>query len=181
MSMQSLGWIRTVCVLAALSGVGAMAVAADPMKPAATATASQTLSLAGGKLRFDLKGFDARALPVGTMYFDETSNQAIIITEGPLPVAAGDTSDKAYRVAVDTLKQKQKAASTNYQITGEKTTLVNGVKVYQLDATDDVGGMPLLMATLMAIDKQQITVIEVMSSAKDPARHTAAVKNIIGK
>lgn len=183
MSMQLLGWTRSLCVLAALSGAATMAVAAPPEKPAATASDTQSVSVAGGKLRFVLKGVEARVLNNehgDTMYFDPQSNQAIIVSEGPAPTA-GATPDAAFRIAVDTLKEKQQAASPNYRITSEKTIQVNGLKVYRLDATDDFNGMKLLMASLMTMNDQKITIIDVMSSVNDPAGHAAALKNILGK
>lgn len=181
MSSQSLGWFRSFCVVAALSAAVVMTVAATAERPA-SAPATQAVSLAGGKLQFTLKSVERRSLPGdSTMYFDEKTNQAIIVTEGPLPVDTGDASDKAFDVAVETLKEKQHAASPNFQVVGEQTTPVNGLKVYQLDATDDVNGMQLLMATMMAVNDRKIAVIEVMSDVKDPAGHAAAVKNILGK
>jgi len=178
-----LGWTRSLCVLAALSGAATMAVAATPEQPAAAASDTQSVSLAGGKLKFVLKGVEARVLnneQGGTMYFDPKSERAIIVTEGPAPTA-GTTPDAVFRVAVDTLKEKQHAASSNFHVTSENTTQVNGLKMYRLDATDDFNGMKLLMASLMTMNDQKITIIEVMSSVNDPAGHEAAVKNIVGK
>lgn len=175
-----LGWTRSLCVLAALSGAATMAVAAAPEK---TASDTQSVTLAGGKLKFVLKGVEARTLNSengGTMYFDPKSEQAIIVTEGPAPTA-GTTQDAAFRLAVDTLKEKQQAASPNFRMTSEKTVQVNGLKMYRLDGTDDFNGLKLLMASLMTMNDQKITVIEVMSSVNDPAGHTAALKNILGK
>jgi len=178
-----LGWTRSLCVLAALSGAATAAVAATPEQPAAAASDTQSVSLAGGKLKFVLKGVETRVLNNehgDTMYFDPKSERAIIVAEGPVPTA-GTTPDAAFRIAVDTLKEKQHAASPNYRITSEKTTQVNGLKMYRLDATDDFNGMKLLMASLMTMNNQKITVIDVMSSVNDPAGHAAALKNILGK
>lgn len=182
MSTKLLRLIRSLCMLAALSGAAYLSIGATLELPAAAASRARSLSVLGGKLPFVLKGYETRPMPSdqsSTMYFNSQSNQAIIVTEGPVPVATGETSDNAFRVAVDTLKEKQNAASANYRITSEKTIAVNGLKVYRLDGTDDVNGMQLLMATLMAIDNQKIAVIEVMSSVNDAAGHTAAVNNIL--
>lgn len=176
-----LGWTLSLCVLAALSGSATMAVAAPPN--ATAASDMQSVSLAGGKLNFVLEGVEARTLNSengGTMYFDPKSERAIIVTEGPAPTA-GTTSDAAFRIAVDTLKEKQQAASPNFRMTSEKTIQVNGLRMYRLDGTDDFNGLKLLMASLMTMSDQKITIIEVMSSENDPAGHTAALKNILGK
>jgi hypothetical protein len=179
MSTYSLGLIRSLCLFVALSGTASLAVAATPEQPAA----SQSVSVLDGKLPFVLKGVEKSPIPgqsASTMYFDSRTEQAVIVTEGPLP-AVRDAKADAFRVAVDTVKEKQNAASPNYRITSEQTTRVKGLPVYHIEATDDVNGMQLLMATLMAIDKQKIAIIEVMSSASDPAGHAAALNNILGK
>lgn len=82
---------------------------------------------------------------------------------------------------MDTLKEKQQAASPNFRMTGETTIQVNGLKMYRLDGTDDFNGLKLLVASLMTMSDQNITIIEVMSSVNDPVGHTAALKNILGK
>jgi hypothetical protein len=185
MSTNSLRLIRSLCVLAALSGAANLAVAATPEKLAATTEASsQSVSMLDGKLPFVLKGYEARAIPGhsnSTMYFDSRTDQAIIVTEGPLPVVPDAKANNAFRIAVDTVKEKQHAASPNYRITNERTTRVKGLQVHHLEATDEVNGMPLLMATLTAIDRQKIAIIEVMSSVDDPTGHAAAVNNILSK
>ncbi|WPN95879.1 hypothetical protein [Pseudomonas sp. MUP55] len=178
-----LGWPRSLCVLAVLSGAATMAGAAPPEKNATVAPDTQSVSLAGGKLTFVLKGVEARTLNSesgGTMYFDPESERAIIVTEGPASTA-GTTPDAAFGRAIDTLKEKQQAASPNFRMTGENTLEVNGLKMYRLDGTDDFNGLKLLMASLMTMNDQQITIIEVMSSVNDPASHTAALKNILGQ
>lgn len=178
-----LGWTRSLCVLAALSGAATMAVAAPAEENATAESDIQSMSLAGGKLKFMLKGVEARTLNSengGTMYFDPKSERAIIVTEGPAPTT-GTTPDAAFPLAVDTLKEKQQAASPNFRMTSEKTIQVNGLKMYRLDGTDDFNGLKLLMASLMTMNDQKITIIEVMSSENDPAGHTAALKNILGK
>lgn len=58
---------------------------------------------------------------------------------------------------------------------------MNGLKKYRLEGTDDFNGLKLLMASLMTMNDQKITIIEVMSSVNDPASHTVALKNILGK
>ena len=178
-----LGWTRSLCMLAALSCAATMAVAAPPEKTATAAPDTQSVSLAGGKLKFVLEGVEARSLNSengGTMYFEPKSERAIIVTEGPVPIA-GTTSDTAFLLAVDTLKEKQQAASPNFRMTSEETIQVNALRMYRLDGTDDFNGLKLLMASLMTINDQKITVIEVMSSVNDPAGHAAALKNILGK
>jgi tRNA A37 threonylcarbamoyladenosine biosynthesis protein TsaE len=171
-----------LCVLAIACGIHAGATAAEP--PAAAAPGSHVVSVAGGKLRFALKDMEARPVPgqdLSTMYFNGLSNQAVIVTEGQLLGASGVKPDAAFRVAVDTLKEKQRAASPNYRIVGEGTTRVKGLDVYRLDGTDDLNGMKLLMATLMVADNQRVTIIEVMSDASDAAGHRATVETILGK
>ncbi|QEI04669.1 hypothetical protein FXN63_01550 [Pigmentiphaga aceris] len=184
MSTHLLSWTRSLCLLAALSGGANMAIAASPEKPAAVATDTHSVSLADGKLKFVLRGFEAQPLNDqngDTMYDNDKTNQTIIVTEGPLPASAGNTSATALQVAVDTLKEKQHAASDNFRITRERTTNVKGLRVYRLDATDDFKGTKLLMTSLMTLGDKNVTLIEVMSSAKDPAGHAAALKNILGK
>ena len=130
-----------------------------------------------------LNGVETRVLNSengGTMYFDPKSERAIIVTEGPAPTA-GTTPDAAFRLAVDTVKEKQQAASPNFRMTSEKIIQVNGLKMHRLDGTDDFNGLQLLMASLMTMNDQKITIIEVMSSVNDPAGHTAALKNILGE
>jgi hypothetical protein len=185
MFKKSLGLVSSLCVVAAFSGAANMAVAAAPEKPAATAAAGkQSLALLDGKLSFTLQGFAPTSVPgggPGTMYVNKEAKRVIIVGEEPMPALVRGASDQTFLDGMKSIKDKQKAASPEYKVTSEKTENVKGLQVHHIEATDVMDGNPVLQATLLAAGNKKFTVIQVISGAKDPAGHAAAVDNILGK
>jgi hypothetical protein len=196
MLKQSLGFVSSLCMVAALSGAAVTAVAAPPAKPAAPAATqaqgqgqapaagSAKLALLDGKLPFTLKDYEPRPMPgggPGTMFFSGDDKRIIVVGEDPFPEPAKNFSDKDFLENMKGIKERQQANSPDYKVVSEKTERVKGLNVHHIEATDSMGGNPVLQATLLAAANKKFTVIQVISGADDAAGHAAAVSNILGK
>lgn len=193
MLKKSMGLVGSLCMIAALGGTAMTAVAAPPGKPAASAPApapapaaagTAKLALLDGKLPFTLSGFEPRPMPgggPGTMFFSGDDKRIIVVGEDPIPAAAGAVSDKEFFEGMKTIKDRQQATSPDYKVVSEKTERVKGLNVHHIEATDNMGGNPVLQATLLATANKKFTVIQVISGADDAAGHADAVNNILGK
>ena len=182
---QSLKLVGSLCLVAALSATATLATAATPTKPAAAAAAgTQTLALLDGKLPLTLQGFEPRPVPgggPGTMYYKKDVKRVVIVGEEPVPALARGGSEQDVLDGMKAIKAKQQAASPTYKVASEKTESVNGLKVHHIEATDNMGGNDVLQATLLATANKKFVVIQVISGAKDPAGHAAAVNKILAK
>lgn len=179
---KSMGMLGSLCVVAALSGAANVALAADA--PAASAAATQNLTLLDGRLAFKLQGFEKREVPgggPGTMYYNKDQKRVMIVGEDPIPLIAQGGTDDDFLEGGKTIKDQQKASSPEYKVVSEKTENVRGLKVHHIEATSKMGENNVLQATLLAAGNKKFTVIQVISNPKDPAGHAAAVNNILGK
>lgn len=165
-------------------------------KPAKAATASLKVSLLGGKLAFTLPAgyikdempeVDAKARAEGVsgaMYSHRTEKRVLIVTETPIPVGVEASDDDAQvldELTAAALTQ-QGTSYENVQRLGEQRIVKhNGLGVRQLDASATLGGAEVLSTTLLAASGKRSAVLNVISSAKDPKAHEAAVKMVIGQ
>lgn len=190
---------RTCVTLALLLGMTTLlpltAQAESRARPAKT-DARQHVSLLSGKLTFILpasykKGempeVDAKAIAEGVsgaMYTDETHRRVLIVTETPNPVTSdASANDSQVLDALSSAALSQQSNSFhNFQKQGEQRVLKkNGLGVRQLDAYATLGGGKVLTSTLVAASGKRSALLTVISSAKDPKGHAAAVKMVIGK
>nr|WP_236709360.1 polyribonucleotide nucleotidyltransferase [Pseudomonas sp. Leaf127] len=165
-------------------------------KPAQAAAASLQVSLLGGKLAFTLPAgyvkdempeVDAKARAEGVsgaMYTQQAEKRVLIVTETPIPVGVEASDDDAQvldELSAAALTQ-QGSSYQNVQRLGEqRLTKKNGLGVRQLDASATLGGANVLSTTLLAASGKRSAVLNVISSARDPKAHEAAVKAIIGR
>ncbi|MGC6389175.1 hypothetical protein ACMV8I_16160 [Ewingella sp. S1.OA.A_B6] len=180
---KSLNIVGSLCLVTALCGTATLATAAEKT-PAASATASQTVSLLNGKQVFNLQGYEMQPVPgggPGKMYVNKQAKRVLLIGEDDIPLIARAGSDADFLEGMKTIKDKQKQASPGYTVTSEKTENVKGLEVYHIEATDKMDGKDVLQATLLAAGENKFTVIQVISGAKDKAGHIAAVNDILGK
>ncbi|MBD8491545.1 polyribonucleotide nucleotidyltransferase [Pseudomonas syringae] len=165
-------------------------------KPSKAAAANLQVSLLGGKLAFTLPAgyvkdempeVDAKARAEGVsgaMYTHPAEKRVLIVTETPIPVGV-EASDNDAQV-LDELSAaaltQQGSSYQNVQRLGEQRLLKkNGLGVRQLDASATLGGANVLSTTLLAASGSRSAVLNVISSARDPKAHEAAVKAIIGR
>lgn len=160
------------------------------------APAGLKVSLLGGKLAFTLPAgyikdemseVDAKARAEGVsgaMYSHRTEKRVLIVTETPIPVGVEASDDDAQvldELTAAALTQ-QGTSYENVQRLGEQRTVKhNGLGVRQLDASATLGGAEVLSTTLLAASGKRSAVLNVISSAKDPKAHEAAVKMVIGQ
>lgn len=165
-------------------------------KPAKTAPAELKVSLLGGKLAFTLPAgyvkdempeIDAKARAEGVsgaMYTQQAEKRVLIVTETPIPVGVEASDDDAQvldELTAAALTQ-QGTSYQNVQRLGEQRIVKdNGLGVRQLDASATLGGAEVLSTTLLAASGKRSAVLNVISSARNPAAHEAAVKAVIGR
>lgn len=163
---------------------------------AQAAPAGLKVSLLGGKLAFTLPAgyikdempeVDAKARAEGVsgaMYSHRTEKRVLIVTETPIPVGVEASDDDAQvldELTAAALTQ-QGTSYENVQRLGEQRIVKhNGLGVRQLDASATLGGAEVLSTTLLAASGKRSAVLNVISSAKDPKAHEAAVKMVIGQ
>ncbi|QEI04666.1 hypothetical protein FXN63_01535 [Pigmentiphaga aceris] len=182
---KSLNVLGTVCLVAALGGTANTAMAADAPAAASAspAAATQDFSLLDGKLPFKLQGYEKRDMPSGApgaMYYS-AHKRFVIVNEESIPPGAPEGTSYDFVEAGKRITEQLKAASPAYKVVGENTENVSGLTVHHIEATSAMGGEDVLQATLMATANKKFAVIQVISDARDPAGHAAAVNNILGK
>lgn len=160
------------------------------------APAGLKVSLLGGKLAFTLPAgyvkdempeIDAKARAEGVsgaMYTQQAEKRVLIVTETPIPVGVEASDDDAQvldELTAAALTQ-QGTSYQNVQRLGEQRIVKdNGLGVRQLDASATLGGAEVLSTTLLAASGKRSAVLNVISSARNPAAHEAAVKAVIGR
>jgi len=179
---KSLNIVGAICLATAIGGTSLMASAAETAP--ASATQTETLALLDGNQTFKLQGYVKQPVPgggPGTMYVNKPEKRVLIIGEEDIPVIARGGSDADFLTGMKSIKDKQKQASPSYKVISEKTENANGLPVYHIEATDNMGGNDVQQATLLAVADKKFTVIQVISNHKDKAGHLKAVNNILGK
>lgn len=181
---KSMTLAGSLCMAMALSSAANMAVAADANAPAANAAAAEKVSLLGGHLAFNLKGYEMQPVPgggPGNMYVSKAEKRVLLIGEDAIPVVARGATDADFIDGMKSIKDKQKQASPDYTVISEKTEKVKGLEVYHIEATDKMDGKNVQQATLLSAADNKFTVIQVISGSKDKVGHAAAVNNILAK
>ncbi|WP_421958000.1 polyribonucleotide nucleotidyltransferase [Pseudomonas ovata] len=165
-------------------------------KLAQAAAASLQVSLLGGKLAFTLPAgyvkdempeVDAKARAEGVsgaMYTQQAEKRVLIVTETPIPVGVEASDDDAQvldELSAAALTQQGSSYQDVQRLGEQRLTKKNGLGVRQLDASATLGGANVLSTTLLAASGKRSAVLNVISSARDPKAHEAAVKAIIGR
>ncbi|NKG30292.1 hypothetical protein HHI26_01445 [Erwinia sp. JH02] len=181
---KSMTLAGSLCMAMALSSAANMAVAAEAKAPVANAAAAEKVSLLGGHLAFNLKGYEMQPVPgggPGNMYVSKAEKRVLLIGEDAIPVVARGATDADFIDGMKSIKDKQKQASPDYTVISEKTEKVKGLEVYHIEATDKMDGKDVQQATLLSAADNKFTVIQVISGSKDKVGHAAAVNNILAK
>lgn len=181
---KSMTLAGSLCMAMALSSAANMAIAAEANAPVANAAAAEKVSLLGGHLAFNLKGYEMQPVPgggPGNMYVSKAEKRVLLIGEDAIPVVARGATDADFIDGMKSIKDKQKQASPDYTVISEKTEKVKGLEVYHIEATDKMDGKNVQQATLLSVTDNKFTVIQVISGSKDKAGHAAAVNNILAK
>lgn len=137
---KSLNIVGAICLATAIGGTSLMALAAETAPAAATQT--ETLALLDGKQTFKLQGYEKQPVPgggPGTMYVNKPEKRVLIVGEEDIPVIARGGSDADFLNGMKSIKDKQKQASPSYKVISEKTENANGLPVYHIEATDNMG------------------------------------------
>ncbi|MFJ4141682.1 polyribonucleotide nucleotidyltransferase [Pseudomonas sp. NPDC089734] len=160
------------------------------------AVAIQKASLLDGKLAFTLPAgyvrsempeIDEKAIAQGVsgaLYSNQAEKRVLIVTEMPIPmdVQASDNDALVLDGLVTGTLAQQRPHAVDFKELGEKKIVKkNGLGLRQVDTSSTLSGTPVLSTTLVAASGTRSAVLNVVSSAKDPAGHAELVKAIIGQ
>ncbi|MBC2658792.1 hypothetical protein H7A76_25430 [Pseudomonas sp. MSSRFD41] len=192
--MSSLARKALVLVFAAVAGLGALnAVAAG--KSTARQASGEKVTLLDGKLAFSLpKGFSAAALPggdeakgtggaSGTLYANDDTRTVVIAAQNSIPNGARvkDNDSAFLDDATAGFLVQQSQALPDFKKQAQRSLILKGLGVRQIDSTATQGGGLTLNSTLIAGSGTHMAVIQVISRAADKAGHAALMKQILGQ
>ncbi|MBU6959320.1 hypothetical protein KRR23_16465 [Pseudomonas sp. CVAP len=190
---MSLSKKAVVLLLTAVTSFAAVSVYAAK-QPAAKTAPAQKISALGGKFAFTLpQGFIANPLPggdaakgtagaTGTMYTNQASKTVLIIAENTLPNSLNvkDNDTAFLDESVSGFATQQREALPDFNKQSEKSLIVKGLGLRQIDSTATQGGGLTLDTSLLAGSGTRMMLIQIISRADDKAGHTALVKQILG-
>ncbi|WNW13775.1 polyribonucleotide nucleotidyltransferase [Pseudomonas sp. DTU_2021_1001937_2_SI_NGA_ILE_001] len=187
---------RSVLIALALSATLLLPGLAQAEKRHAPAKGGPTVSLLSGKLKFSLptgyvKGempeIDAKAKAEGVsgaMYSLQAEQRVLIVTQTPNPtgVEAADNDTQVLDELSAAALSQQGNSYQQFQKTGERRVLKkNGLGIRQFDAEATLGGAKVLTTTLVAASGNRSAVLNLISSARDPAGHAKLLARVIGR
>lgn len=192
--MSLFGRKALVLMLAALTGFGAASVYAASHSKSKSAPV-QKVSMLDGKFTFTLpKGFIANPLPAGdeakgtagasgTLYTNAATKTVVIAAQNTLPNGqqVKDNDAPFLDDAVSGFLSQQAAALPDFSKQSEKSMIVNGLGLREIDSTATMGGGKTLNATLLAGSGKRMTVIQIISRADDKTGHETLIKQILGR
>lgn len=158
----------------------------------AQAADAQQVSLLGGKFAFTLPStYVQNEMPAtnpqaaaagikGSMYVNPTENRVVITTETPIPggAKAGD-NDEVFLKGAAVGFATQMEAMPEYKKLGEKTVMIGGLGVREIDASAAMNGTNMLSSTFIAGSGDKMAIVQVMSSGGDAKAHEAVVKQVL--